>query len=833
MPLIKTETGYRIVPGSSVGGGARTRTSPAAQRERQELIRVAQKAGFTEEARRLQEPPKLSLLQRLGRGLTAFETSDAIYAGLYENKPVLKEYAKNALQSLGTMVTGRELAKEPKKTFKDILKMEGMRDRPGKLDPIDIAGLAGDILTDPTTYIGGFIGKGALKGVSTIMKGAEKLPMVGTSLKTARAATEGLFKPFAKIERLGESGKSYLDGYLKFVRGTRAQMDDFLGVVAERAKGAKAIAGKEAGKIVAEAVERGEKTGVGLVDDIVDELVGLQEKGKIAEKERGILTRELPNYLHHMITREARDFFNKGGDVSGFVKPVRVKLGAAKPRKLEGTITQINESFKAKHGFNLFEEDAFRAFGKRGVDSIKAVKTYDFLKQTAESFGRKTEGDFVENGIRWVESTAPQLKGYRLPEPIVKHLDEVNKVLTNDESTNAFLRVFDKVQNFWKGSVTGWFPAFHTRNALGGVFNNFIAGLHDPTVYITAENILKGGAGEITTAAGKKLTFEEIRNLAKENGILGQMGFFDVVKTLEEKIGPSATQRLASAPQKVMGAIENRLRLPLFIDGLKKGYTVEQATKRVIKFHFDYAPEGLTAFERNVMRRIIPFYTWTRNNIPLQLEQVIMKPGKYAAVFKAQRAAGIQPSTKEEEVLPIWLREQFTFKGESGYWAGLGLPIEEATQKLARPLRGVGISLSPLIKTPIERLTGYNIFKERRIDEDRYAKHYKNLPKPILNWLEFRTQKTKAGTKYYTVNPHKKYWLELIGARGWTTALRIANSQEDKKNIFSLIIPMRIYNYSMDDLQRWAENDKVEALEKALLDAGIIRKFERTFVPKK
>jgi len=808
------------------------------------LAEFAKKRGFEKEAEEALAKPKLSLLQRIGRGLSAFEIGNAVYQKRYEDKSFAKTYISDIGKGLKAGFTGRETREEPKKTFKDIMTEEGMKDRPGKLDVVDVVGLVGDILTDPTTWFGGFMAKGIGKGAKAGVSIGKKIPVakqvIETSEKSIKGATEPfkeLFKPFHKIEKLGVKGKEYRSAFEKYVKGTRSSMDDFMEEVVNRAKGVKKEIGKKefktAGKQIGEAVEKGVRTGNKLLDETMDSLVATQNHFRDLEKTRGILKAELPDYMHHMITPEASDFLQNGGNLTQFVKPIRVKLGAAKERKLEGIVTEINKTYKDKLGFNLFEEDAFKAFSKRGVDSIRAVNTYDFLARVGTQFGKQTGKDFIDDiGVKWVESGVPQLKGIRVPKVIAEHLDETNKILTNDEATNAFLRVFDKVQNFWKGTVTGWFPAFHTRNATGGMFNNWIAGLKNPLIYKIGNDVLKNKAGSITTKTGQKISYKTINKLLKDYGVVGQTGYLDVSQFLTKEVSPTVASRITRLPQQTMGIIENNLRAPLFIDGLKKGMTAEKAAKRVIKYHFDYMPEGFTAFEKNIMKRVIPFYTWTRHNIPLQIEQMIMQPGKYSGVFKTQRAFGVKPSSEEEGVLPKWLKERFTIKAEGGYWSGLGLPMEEATEKLSAPLRGFGISMSPFIKTPIEQITGYNIFKEKRIDEDDYGKYYKNSPQWLKNWLQMKEHKSKKGISYYTVNPRRKYWLEVVGSRGLSTALRVSSATDDKKNLLSLITTIKKYDYDIEDLKRWSDTDKRKELETALLRAGELSEFSRTYIKK-
>ena len=824
----------------------------------------ARSEGFEKEAEKAGSP-KLSLLQRVGRGLMAFETGNSFYHERYDNASFGKQYLKDITTGLKQAVTGRIAeGEEPKKTFKDIMVKEGMVDRPGKFDPVDAAGLVSDILFDPTTWFGSAIGKGVVKGATVSTKIAKKTPVIGKPLMAVEEGAKALFKPFHTIEKLGDVGKKYKDTYLKYARSMRVDMNDWLGDQAIRAKGLRKSIGKKAfkkyaqGGGITEAIETSVKTGDKLVDEAMQAIIDGQKSIAKQEASRGILKSQLQDYMHHMLTPEAAAFITQKGDISSIFNPIRVRLGAAKQRGKVGTVKEINKEFNKKYGFNLFEEDAFKAFAKRGIDSIKALRTYDFLERIGNQFGRKAKvvGSKVkggkkileyqdelidEYGVLWKKSsvsgskhTPYELKNTLFPSQIADHIDEINKVFSNDKTTNQIIKYYDKALAYFKGFVTGYFPAFHTRNATGGLFNNWIAGLKDPSLYLETGKILKKGSkGFITKKDGSKLSYETIRQLIKENGVVGQTGYLDVAQFLQKEVEPTIKSRILKSPQIVMGFIEDHLRVPLFVDGLKKGLDPAQAGRRVIQYHFDYMPEGFTAFEKNIMKRVIPFYTWTRHNIPLQIEQVVKKPGKYAGVFKVQKSWGVEPSSEEEGVLPIWLRERFTVKSEGGYWSGAGIPLEEATEKLSSPLRGFAISMSPFLKVPMEQITGFNIFKGMKIDEDRYGKYYKNMPAPIKRFLKLKKHVSGTGKKYYTVDPKRKYWVETIGMRGWNTATRLANHVDDRRNLLSLATTIKKYDYTFEDMKKWSDFDKRKELEQALIRAGKLSEFRKTYIPKK
>ena len=83
---------------------------------------------------------------------------------------------------------------------------------------------------------------------------------------------------------------------------------------------------------------------------------------------------------------------------------------------------------------------------------------------------------------------------------------------------------------------------------------------------------------------------------------------------------------------KLADRIENHVRGAQFLDAyLKNGGDAREALMRVIETHYD--GDWISPFERGVMRRAVPFYTWTRQNFPAMLEAAAMQPMKTLGVM--------------------------------------------------------------------------------------------------------------------------------------------------------------------------------------------------------
>ena len=453
---------------------------------------------------------------------------------------------------------------------------------------------------------------------------------------------------------------------------------------------------------------------------------------------------------------------------------------------------------RAKVGGDMFETDAFKSLAYRYSESIKAVDTYDFLKGVESKYGIKAlpgETSRFIDGMKYIESKNKLLEGTLLPEAIARNVDDTLNVLTGDKATKAFLKGYDNLLNFWKGSVTGWFPAFHTRNFIGGTFNNWLAKMNPKYYQMAVElqrDLKKGGNKVWITNTGESFTSNQLIKIIKETGAINQPGMIDVMKSVEDIVSPSTFKKLGNAPKNVMEAVENNLRIPLFMDRfLGRGYSAADSAKDVFKFHFDYTPEGLTNFERNWVRRIIPFYTWTRNNIPLQIEQMVKQPGKYAFFPKLQQDIGGKIGEEEFQDLPEWMKEMLVVRvGEQGgnaLWLQLNLPLEDISNL---PVDSKGVKnlvsmMSPILKLPLELVTNKNLFFGTDIVNPDLPKEFQTaktikqldlLPQPIKDFINFKKvqYKTREGGKVvwkdrYEMDAVKLHILQTMVGRFYST----------------------------------------------------------------
>jgi hypothetical protein len=177
--------------------------------------------------------------------------------------------------------------------------------------------------------------------------------------------------------------------------------------------------------------------------------------------------------------------------------------------------------------------------------------------------------------------------------------------------------------------------------------------------------------------------------------------------------------------------IEDQGKLVNFMANLDLGKSFSEAGEHVDKFLFDYG--DLTKFEQEAMKRIFPFYTWMRKNAPLQLEQMLTNPKRYAPVAKA--IGEIENMTDDNKRIDKnkvpafakdWIQLPFNIMGDNGnmetlMWSN-NLPYMDINKipNILNPkdsMTNLFESSSPAIRMPVELGTNYNYFFDRKIDK--------------------------------------------------------------------------------------------------------------------
>ena len=342
---------------------------------------------------------------------------------------------------------------------------------------------------------------------------------------------------------------------------------------------------------------------------------------------------------------------------------------------------------KARRGTEGFTMVAPKAIAKRELNQLQDNIVQDFLTNVKNQFGVQLgKGKTMPNGFVDFIDAPKRLKvlnGWALPENIAKD------ITASFDATNPLGYIgkgLDTFNRLWKPTATSMNPAFHFINIIGNMYNSWLGGLKDPRRFIQA---IKGGFNDAE------------RIVLEKSGILsrGQFGADLVARTFENPEGLD-TLKLFEPFRRLGNFFENNARSAFFLDQrgkfLKEGLSEVEATSKAIgkvnEYLFDYLT-GLTPFETNVMRRVFPFYTWARFNIPLQFKSIITQPEKVAVVskvYKALNAGGVPESDQEGITIPT----PFTDADGNPIRYKPNLPIQDIFQLMRRPMD----MLSPLLK---------------------------------------------------------------------------------------------------------------------------------------
>lgn len=378
---------------------------------------------------------------------------------------------------------------------------------------------------------------------------------------------------------------------------------------------------------------------------------------------------------------------------------------------------------------------------KEGFSAIKTgKKLVGYLK--------KEDFNFVNNALN----------------PEYKTLDMISRAVGYDQFTSLFKR-----------AVTAYFPAFHIRNYISGIVQNYQVLGKEAFNYTNnfRDNFrvwkaLKSGTDEVVTWGGKKRTLKELSENFFDRFFQSSRYSFDNQAMDKFVDGFMGMKKKVAGMEKLGNSIEVNQKLVAYVTALKQGNGIDDALKLAEKAGFDY--RNISKFESQIMKRLFPFYTFARKNAELQTRTLISTPARIANQKKMLDAfsgifGGSQLSNEDLEALPDWVKDALKIKiGNDKVLSGLDFPVQEFFSRTSDPITTSIVSMNPLIKYVAEAETGYDFFRGKQIKDIKY------IQKPLHDIL--------------TNDKTPKFIKDLFSATSYETTQKVGKDKGKKITIY-------------------------------------------------
>lgn len=485
----------------------------------------------------------------------------------------------------------------------------------------------------------------------------------------------------------------------------------------------------------------------------------------------------------------------------------------------------------------FYSNDQAKALGMEGVDVNKVVhaeninspynvharvfRNFAESKAYAELLGGKMEDDLskvlfseissVEKAVveKRLMANLTKIHGSELPRNVRETVQNMFGPDRSPESMKALSTVWNKhfIQPL-KKALTVPFPQFHVRNIIDDTvkgWQGFGLKALDPIASKDAAHIVGGSNALIDLGTGVQLTAADLERKMINLGVIKH-------KLLQSDIDKSfdnLSKQLNNQPGHIKASLKKTLEwLPVNEQfGLKfnnharvKGALVEAkkylkqngaasldeallaGAKASKKVFFDIADLGPVD---DLLAQVIPFYRFTRKNIPFQIENLAMNPQRASKLALANENFQVQDLSEEERnSLSPYMKDALTISlgndinGNATILSGLGLSIEDfnnyiSTQGGTDTLRKILVGqAAPPIQALYGLISNQHPFFGDELDSYRNKKTYKSFyENKYMNKLVGGIQKTPTNKK--NEDGEVEYRYELLDPKQYFKVMAI------------------------------------------------------------
>lgn len=332
------------------------------------------------------------------------------------------------------------------------------------------------------------------------------------------------------------------------------------------------------------------------------------------------------------------------------------------------------------------------------------------------------------------------------------------------DAHSAFTQLYDSYTSAWKAGVTTWRPAFHFRNLIDNIWRMWLGGgrgrYSTKTLIGAAADTASYGSGKSKTiefsdefesvslldakrsrlvdvfnrpedvvgdayvpASGSLWDFA--RAFKKENrGTRSEWANPFNVRGVRDEAATGPQFLPAQAGEKMFASVEDFSRITQYVALRRSGHTPAQAAQIVKQTLYDYSNAGW--FDRNIGRRVIPFWMFARQNIPYHVQGLLSAPGGRTA--QSIRLIDAMRRDSGDAYVPSWLREKMAVRAGgpdemATFIKGFGLSVEQLGELKVGGPNPVGRTIerqianaNPLLSLAYKGASGRDPFSGREIN---------------------------------------------------------------------------------------------------------------------
>ena len=357
------------------------------------------------------------------------------------------------------------------------------------------------------------------------------------------------------------------------------------------------------------------------------------------------------------------------------------------------------------------------------IDSLEnGVVPYGYKKVSSDYLQKKLnafEGVLSEEGKRYVSQVSDLLgKDIVMDKELIAALDKGSKIIS--EQKGPLLKLWDGINNTFKKFST-LSLGFQGRNIIGNTTDMVLSGMPASQVlpyYKKATDLWNRSDELVDMFKNGTLKGDDLKQFETLKEFFGA-GFSDAYKKgqgFEQLSKKGITGKLSDLSIRANNSVDmhNRLALMMYAKdnpSFLKGLGVKTPVEAVRKALFD--PDNMSDFEKKTLKRIIPFYTFTKQNLMFQADNIMRNTPKYNRLFKGLNSMynsldedSYYQYQKEGMQIPL----PWTDDDGNQMFLKANLPISDLGEWLSNPLQRLVSSTSPIIKGPFEAVTGVDTF---------------------------------------------------------------------------------------------------------------------------